>query len=93
LYKKFQESEHQRLELISQTNRDSFTLNSQFSKLRCDYEKSQAGREELEYQLAMTKNCLSKAKQASTERDAFCKEVNKKLEGKRFVFYLFVILF
>ncbi len=79
--KKLNESETQRLELISQMNKETFSLSSQMTKLRSDYEQSQAVRQELEYQLAFFKNSLNKEKQIGHERDQISKEVIKKLEG------------
>ncbi|CAF0937281.1 unnamed protein product [Brachionus calyciflorus] len=77
LQKQLQDSENQRLELISSTNKEIFSLTTQFTKLRSDYEKNEAIRRSLEYELTIVKNSLNKEKNLTTEKDKLCEENNK----------------
>lgn len=77
LQKQLQESENQRLELISSSNREIFDVTTQFTKLRSDYEKNEACRRSLEYELTLCKNNLSKEKHVNAEKDKFCDENTK----------------
>lgn len=81
LQKRLHESENQRLELISQNNKEAFSLNTQFSKVRNELEKSEATRQNLEYELSLMKSNFNKDKQAYTDKEKMLDEINKNLEG------------
>ena len=67
------------MELISQNNKEVFNLNTQFTKLRNELEKSEAQRQTLEYELTLARNSLYKA---NNEREKYAQETSKKYEGK-----------
>ena len=86
---RLQDSESQRLNLISQNNKESFALNTKFAKLRTDFEKSEATRQTLEYELSLAKANFGKEKQASSEKERMLEELSKNYQG---TFNLIVIL-
>ena len=96
LQKQLQDSENQRLELISSSNREIFSLTTQFTKLRSDYEKNEAIRRSLEYELTYAKNSLNKEKNLISEKDKLSEENSKFYQDqiknlKNFLkFYLFI---
>ena len=77
LQKQLHDSENQRLELISSSNREIFSLTTQFTKLRSDYEKNEAIRRSLEYELTYAKNSLNKEKNLISEKDKLSEENSK----------------
>lgn len=81
LQKRLHESENQRLELISQNNKEAFSLNTQFSKVRNELEKSEATRQNLEYELSLMKSNFNKDKQAYIDKEKMLDEINKNFEG------------
>lgn len=82
LQKRLHESENQRLELISLNNKETFTLNTQYSKCRNELEKSEALRQNLEYELSLLKCNFSKEKQNFAEKERMMEEININFEGK-----------
>lgn len=86
LQKKLHESENQRLELISQNNKETFNLNTQYSKIRNELEKSEALRQNLEYELSLMKCNFNKEKQAYSDKEKMHEEVNTNLEGKKIIY-------
>jgi hypothetical protein len=58
LKKRLNESESQRLVVISENNKIIFGLNSQCTKMRADLEKSEALRQSLEYETSLLKGSL-----------------------------------
>lgn len=81
LQKRLQESETQRLELISQTNKESFSLNTKYAKLRTDFEKSEAARQTLEYELSLAKTNFNKEKQVGLDKERMLEEISKNYQG------------
>ncbi len=79
--KKFHDSENQRLELISQTNNETFNLTTKFAKARNELEKSEALRQDLEYQLSLIKCSHSREKSHSSGKEKMLEDINKGLEG------------
>ena len=79
LQKDLQESENNRLELISQNNKETFSLNSKFTTCRKELEKSEALRHSLEYELSVAKSQLNKA---HSEKDKCLHDVIKRSDGK-----------
>ena len=84
LQKRLQDSESQRLNLISQSNKESFALNTKFAKLRTDFEKSEASRQTLEYELSLAKTNYNKEKLISSEKEKMLEEISKNYQGKCF---------
>jgi len=80
LQKRLQESENQRLELISQSNKETFNLNTQLAKLRADYEKNEAQRQTLEYELTLAKTSCNKEKQSNVEKEKASEELTKSFQ-------------
>ena len=78
--KKFHDSENQRLELISQTNTETFNLTTKFARARNELEKSEALRQDLEYQLSMIKCSQSREKSHSSGKEKMMEEINKNFE-------------
>ena len=81
LQKRLQESETQRLELISQNNKESFSLNTKYAKLRTDFEKSEAARQTLEYELSLAKTNFNKEKQVGLDKERMLEEISKNYQG------------
>ena len=81
LQEKYQLSEKQRLELISQNNKETFAINTQYAKLRSDFEKNEAHRQTLEYELTLAKSNLNKEKQLASEKEKSFEEITKNLKG------------
>lgn len=81
LQKRLQDSESQRLDIISENNREIFSLNSQCTKLRADLEKSEAVRQSIEYELTVAKNSFNKERNIFIEKGKVLEEINKNLEG------------
>jgi hypothetical protein len=80
LQKRLHESENQRLELISQNNRETFNLNTQLAKLRADYEKNEAQRQTLEYELTLAKTSCNKEKQTAVDKEKVSEELTKSFQ-------------
>ncbi len=83
--KKFHDSENQRLELISQTNTDTFNLTTKFARARNELEKSEALRQDLEYQLSMLKCSQSREKRHNSGKEKMLEDINKNFEGRMLV--------
>jgi len=83
--KKFHDSENQRLELISQTNTDTFNLTTKFARARNELEKSEALRQDLEYQLSMLKCSQSREKSHNSGKEKMLEDINKNFEGRMLV--------
>ncbi len=80
LQKRLQDSENQRLELISQSNKETFNLNTQLAKLRAEYEKSEAQRQTLEYELTLAKTYCNKEKQSAVDKEKMSEELTKSFQ-------------
>ena len=81
LQEKYQLSEKQRLELISQTNKETFTINTQYAKLRSEFEKNEAIRQTLEYELSLAKSSFNKEKQLALDKERTLEEITKHFQG------------
>ena len=68
--------------ILSQSNKESFTLNTKFAKLRTDFEKSEASRQTLEYELSLAKTNYGKEKQLNIEKEKMLEEISKNYHGK-----------
>jgi valyl-tRNA synthetase len=77
----------QRLDLISASNRESFSLSTDIARLRKELEKSEALRQELESELVNVKSVLSKEKYLSNDKDRVIQENKKFFEGL-FLYFL-----
>jgi hypothetical protein len=86
LQEKYQLSEKQRLELISQNNKEIFAINTQYAKLRSEFEKNEAHRQTLEYELTLAKSNLNKEKQLASDNKKSFEEMAKNFKG---IFILF----
>ena len=75
------ESENQRLELISQNNKETFELNTKYAKIRNELEKSETLRQNLEYELSVSKCNSNREKNQSSEKEKLLEEINKNFEG------------
>lgn len=87
LNKKLNESETQRLELISLSNRETFSFSAEIAKLRKELEKSEAIRQNLEMDCATLKSIHNKEKYLSIEKERIIQENTKFFEG--FIIALF----
>ncbi len=76
-----QDSETQRLEVISENNKEIFGLNSQCTKLRAELEKSEAIRQSIEYESSVSKTSLSKERSINSGKEKLCEEIQRNLEG------------
>lgn len=81
LKRKLYESETKRLELISESNKETFKLNSELTRVRKDLEKSEALRQTLEKELASVKTTQMKERIAMQEKDRTFLEANRLAEG------------
>ncbi len=76
-----QDSENQRLGVISENNKEIFGLNSQCTKLRAELEKSEATRQSIEYELSVARNSYNKERSIIIDKEKVSEEINKNLEG------------
>ncbi len=79
--KRLHESEHQRLELISQNNKELFELNTKYARTRNELEKSETQRQNLEYELSVSKCNFTREKNQFVEKEKMLEEISKNFEG------------
>ena len=65
-------------------------MNTKFAKLRTDFEKSEASRQTLEYELSLAKTNYNKEKQLNLEKEKMLEEISKNYQGTppRYLFFL-----
>ena len=88
LKRKLYESETKRLVLISESNKETFRLNSELTRVRKDLEKSEALRQTLEKELASAKTIQMKERIALQEKDRTFLEANRLAEGSSSIYFL-----
>jgi hypothetical protein len=81
LQEKYRLSEKHRLELTSQNNKEIFAINTQYAKLRSEFEKNEAYRQTLEYELTLAKSNSNKEKQLASDKEKTFEEITKNLKG------------
>lgn len=82
LSKQLHDSEAQRLELISQNNREVFALNTKFAKARNELEKSETTRQNLEYELSVLKCGETRDKKHNLDKEKMMEEIQKSFEDQ-----------
>lgn len=56
-------------------------MNTQFTKLRSEFERNEAIRQTLEYELSLAKNNYNKEKQISSDKEKMLDELTKAFQG------------
>lgn len=82
LSKQLHDSEAQRLELISQNNKEVFALNTQFAKARNELEKSETMRQNLEYEMSVLKCGETRDKKHNLDKEKMMEEIQKNFEDQ-----------
>ncbi len=65
-------------------------MNTKFAKLRTDFEKSEASRQTLEYELSLAKTNYNKEKQLNLEKEKMLEEISKNYQGTPLDIYSFL---
>lgn len=91
--KRLHESENQRLELISQNNKEAFELNTKFAKVRNELEKSETLRQNLEYELSVMKCNNTREKNSLSEKEKALEDMKKSFESKWILLRLSLVNF
>ena len=90
--KQLHTSESTRLELVSQSNKEVFALNTKYAKARNELEKSETLRQNLEYELNVVKCKENREKNQTVDREKMMDELKKTFDSK-LLFYLLLIKF